>query len=207
MPVRPRLPENKTPWPMKWVALAILVFIAIYTPLMLKFRKPGHGYEPAAEAERRMAEAAKWAKIEARLEMPVAGAVAPPTPSPAAAIADAPTRLPEGLRDALAGAPALPAEITAVTAPAACGAGEACVINFTGVLASADERLAGVTVFQEGGRIFVLPLTVPSLGGSRARTADAAARVTLPAGALKPGSYTVIVAASARAKQWTLEVK
>jgi hypothetical protein len=207
MPVRPRLPENKTPWPMKWVALAILVFIAIYTPLMLKFRKPGHGYEPAAEAERRMAEAAKWEKIAARLELTAAEAVAPLMPGPAAIVADAPVRLPEGLRDALAGAPALPAEITAVAAPAACGAGEACVISFTCALASADERLDSVMVFQEGGRVFVLPLTVPAVGGPRARTADAAARVTLPAGALKPGRYTVIVAASARAKQWTLEVK
>jgi hypothetical protein len=207
MPVRPRLPENKTPWPMKWVALAILVFIAIYTPLMLKFRKPGHGYEPAAEAERRMGEAAKWAKIEARLELPVAGLVAPPAPNTPAAVADAPTRLPEGLRDALAGAPALPAEITAVAAPAVCGAGEACVISFTGALASAEERLNSVMVMQEGGRIFVLPITVPAVGGPRARTADAAARVTLPAGALKPGRYTVLIAASVRAKQWTLEVK
>jgi hypothetical protein len=207
MPVRPRLPASKTPWPMKWIALAIVVFIVPYTWLTLRYRKPEPAYEPAAEAERRAAEAAKWQKLDARFELVADGADAPPATGPAAIILNAPARLPEGLRDALGSVPALPAEITAVDALPGNAAGVACVINFTCALAAADTRLIGAAVFGEGGQLVVLPLTAPMPDGTRARSADVAARVTLPVGALKPGRYTVTIAASSRAKQWTLEVK
>jgi uncharacterized membrane protein len=47
----------------------------------------------------------------------------------------------------------------------------------------------------------------PSANGLRARSSDTVVLLTVPAGVLKPGHYTVTVAASARAKQWTLDVK
>ena len=207
MPVRPRLPANKTPWSLKWIALAIVIFIVPYTWLTLHYRKPEPAYEPAAEAARRAAEAAKWEKVGARFELPADGAAAPPVSGPAAIVLNAPVHLPEGLRDALGSAPTLPAEITTVDALAGCAPDAACVINFTCALAAADARLTGATVYHEGSQLFVLPLVAPMAEGTRASSADTVARVTLPAGALKPGRYTVVIAATARAKQWTLEVK
>jgi hypothetical protein len=192
---------------MKWVALAILVFIAIYTPLTLKFRKPGPAYEPAADAERRMAEAAKWEKIDVRFERLTGGTDTPAPPRQPAQVTVASSNLPDGLRDALAAPPSLPAEITAVSAPAENGTGAACAIHFTCALESAGEQLAGAQVFRKADRVIVVPQIERSAGGSQARTADAAARVTLPAGALQAGRYTVVIAASTRAKQWTLEVR
>lgn len=192
---------------MKWVALAIVVFIAIYTPLMLKFRKPGPAYEPAADAERRMAEAAKWEKIDARFERLAEGADTPMVSGQPAQVTVASSNLPDGLRDALASPPSLPAEITAVSALAENGVGAACAINFTCALSTPEEQLASVQVFRKADRVFVVPQIERSTGGARARSADAAARVTLPAGALKAGHYTVVIAASTRAKQWTLELK
>ncbi len=206
MPVRPRLPKTKTPWSMKWIALAIVLFIAIYTPLTLHYRKPGPGYEPAAEMEKRIA-AATWERVDARSESPADPTTARTRLGPDAKISDAPTRLPDGLSEALARPPSLPTEITAVGAAAETTPLIAYQINFICALASADEQLVGAQVFQKGDRLVVLPQMEKITGGPRARSADAVMLLTIPAGTLKPGHYAVTVAAVARAKQWTLEVK
>ncbi|MEI6861243.1 MAG: hypothetical protein WCL04_03230 [Verrucomicrobiota bacterium] len=207
MPVRPRLPATKTPWPLKWVALAIALFIAIYTPLTLYFRKPGPGYEAAADMEKRSAAAAHWVRIDVTTEHPTDPAGARTRLGPDATITETPIRLPDGLRDVLPRSPSLPAEITAAGAAAESAAGSAYQISFISALASANEQLTGALFFRNGDRLVIVPQTEPIAGNLRARTADAAMLLTVPAGALKPGRYTVTIAANARAKQWTLEVK
>ncbi len=207
MPVRPRLPANKTPWPMKWIALAIVLFIAIYTPITLYFRKPGPGYEAAAEMDKRAAAAAQWVRIEAQTERPAEPAGARTRLGPDATISDAPGHLPDGLRTTLPRPPSLPAEITAAGAAAESAAGAPYQINFICALASANEQLTGAQLFRNGNHLFVVPQAEPIIGSLRARSADAAMLLTVPPGTLKPGRYIVTIAANARAKQWTLEVK
>src|SRR5438105_3708911 len=46
-------PKHHEPWPMKWIALAILLFIVPYTYLTLHFRKPGKAFEPYADLSKR----------------------------------------------------------------------------------------------------------------------------------------------------------
>lgn len=45
-------PEKK-PWPMRWVAVVILVYIVGYTAINVVFRKPEPPHEPYAEAQER----------------------------------------------------------------------------------------------------------------------------------------------------------
>ena len=47
-------PTNSKPWPMKWVVLAIVLGLAGYTYLTLRYRKPGPAYRPYQDTVNRV---------------------------------------------------------------------------------------------------------------------------------------------------------
>ena len=91
-PTAPR-PARK-PWPMTWVAIAVVSFIVIHTTVNLVFRKPAPAHEPAAEARERQhrfvkAEKDGWSRYGTTLAVPpnpaTAEQLAPITRTPAPA--------------------------------------------------------------------------------------------------------------------------
>ena len=42
-------PASRKPWPMRWIVLAILLFIVPYTYVTLEYRKPNKAFEPYAD--------------------------------------------------------------------------------------------------------------------------------------------------------------
>ncbi len=207
MPIRPRLPASKTPWPMKWIALAIVAFIVPYTFLRLHYAKPGPAYEPNAEAEKRAADpAAGWARIEVRVERPADPARVQTGLEPTAKISTGSGGLPAALPEALARASALPTDISAASAAAQGSAPVAYQVLFTGAF-PADQQLADVLVFQRDNRVVIIPQSEPAEGGLRARSDSTAVLLSVPAGTLKPGRYAATLVAAHGSKQWTLEIK
>ena len=47
------MPPARQPWPMKWIVLAIVLFLVPYTFITLHFRKPGPGYLPYQDSKQR----------------------------------------------------------------------------------------------------------------------------------------------------------
>src|SRR5580692_4267280 len=112
MPARPQ----PKPWSMKWIVVAILVFVPVYTYLNWHFRRPEPVYEPYAEARDR----ATVERLLAAGYRCVTLAATRPTdllraPVPAHIVA-APGGLPADLALALVVAPLPPASVTHVTA-------------------------------------------------------------------------------------------
>src|SRR5216683_886511 len=100
------------PWPMKWIVIAILLFVPIYTYLTLHFRRSGPVYEPYAEARDR----AMTERLLATGYHRVTIAATRPTEllriSARAPMVGAPGGLPADLAIALTAVPLPPARVT-----------------------------------------------------------------------------------------------
>ncbi|BET67450.1 hypothetical protein ASA1KI_23680 [Opitutales bacterium ASA1] len=86
--------KTRRPWPMTWIVVAIVGYIATYTFINVSYRKPEGGHEPWAEAEAR-AEAVKqeglldWTRL--RTTVAIAPADSPPVVETSASVSRTPT--------------------------------------------------------------------------------------------------------------------
>jgi hypothetical protein len=197
------MPPARQPWPMKWIVLAILVFVALYTYLNLRYRKPGPEYEPYQDSRERagLAEAG-YSRITVALDRP-----ADPKP-----IADrAPTQgeaggLPADLRASFLSPEILATEIGPVEAAPVLDAGETYRIQFSCTQADNRREIIGAHLFLKGGRIFAVPDCAPLAEGLVARTRAAVVRISVPPRMLPAGAYRVILVGERNARSWALQV-
>ena len=203
-----QLPSRR-PWPLKWIVVAIVVFIVPYTWLTLKYYKPGKPYEPYEDNKNRANVGrlldAGYQRIEAAAERP-----ADPGRLGIAATAHVDLTLgglPDLLGKTLVEPPLLPQEFDAVSAPAEVGAQMAYRISFNCVLPDNKRQFAGADLYLREHSIVIVPRfeTIPP--DLLARTNQSPVVITVPAGALKPGQYTLTLAATKRSRQWSLEVR
>jgi hypothetical protein len=205
MPGRSR-PTPK-PWPMKWVAAAIVVFIAGYTVIELRFRKSGRPHEPARELRDREAAArlqqAGWVRMPVELQRPVQKL----------AFGDASVgRGAAGLGPDLAGCfsekPLLFKSIDKVTAPAFVLHGDNCVVNFTASIPDLNTQLGDAQLLQRGNDLVLVP-TVEHLPGKElySRWDDANYSASFSTQNLPKGRYRMRLLAGGPAAQWTLDVR
>ena len=107
-------PKDRQPWPMKWIALAILLVIVPYTFLTLHYRKQGPAFRPYEDMKNRAGVirllSAGFQRIPLAAQRP-----ADPTGATAAATFMAPGGLPAELAATLVEPPLLPAEILTVS--------------------------------------------------------------------------------------------
>ena len=203
MPVPSR---QRQPWPMKWIVLTILVSIGLYTYLTLHYRRPGAAFRPyqdlrdRANAHRLVS--AGYQRITLNAELPVdplPGVTAAPTSATAAG-------LPAGLRNTLVEPPQLPSEIVSVTAAPALNAMFAYPIRFKCTLPDNKQQLTGAELYVHGDELVVAPAFERLSGGLLSRTRENLVQLTVPAGALKPGSYRVTLVGARASRAWTLQV-
>ena len=209
MPVRARLPANKTPWPMKWIVLAILLAIVPYTYLRLHFAKPGQAHEPYEEAKARAESArlaAGWLGLEVRTERPADIPRRRDTIKATATATAAPGDCPPAWPRRASSRPTCPRKSPPWPRP---GGPFAAGLRFSFRLQPARQQ-AGArdrTGFLHDNDLVVVPQLERLTGELLARSMEATLLVTVPGGSLKPGRYTVTVVASTGSKQWPLEVK
>ena len=191
---------------MKWIVLAILVSLGAYTYLTLHYRKPGPAFRPYADikdrANTKRLLTAGYQRITLDADLPVD----PTTPGPQATVSAAGAGLPASLRDTLIDQPKLPADIVSIAAAPAVNSLFAYSIGLRCTLPDNKQQLAGAELYVRDGEIIVAPDYDHLAGGLLSRTRENLIRLTVPAGALKPGRYQVTVVGARASKTWTLQV-
>ena len=200
------LRKDRRPWPMKWIVLTIIVVLVPYTFLTLYYRKPGPAYRPYQDAQER----ANVVRLLSAGYQLITGAAQRPADSPRAAAA-APTTavlggLPSELVATLVQKPLLPPEIHAVTAAPSVSALQPYAIQFTCTLPDNKQQLAGAELYVKDAEIVITPDFELLTGGMLARSRESVILLTVPAGALKPGTYRVTLAGQHSSRAWSVQV-
>jgi len=192
---------------MKWVLVAILLLIVPYTILTLRYRKPGPAFEPYADLKNRANVsrllAAGYQRIPIVAQRPAEGGRA----RGGASILPAPGGVPADLRSTLVEPLQLATEITSVTAAPAAAANQPYAVQIACTLPGDQQQLGGADLYVRGDQLVLAPTFEPTGGGLYARSRQAAVLLTVPAGTLKPGQYTVTLIAERGSRAWPIEVR
>jgi hypothetical protein len=192
---------------MKWIVIVILAMIVPYTYLTLRYRKPGPAFQPYEDMKSRANVsrllAAGYQRIALTAQRPADGMRA----IGGAQITDASGGVPDALRSTLVEPPLLPTEITSVTAASTTTPLQSYVIQLTCTLPDDKQQLGGAEMFVREDSIVITPTFEPVTGDLQTRSRQAAVLLTVPAGALKPGTYAVTLVGERSSRTWSLEVK
>ena len=191
---------------MKWVVLAIIVFIPLYTYLTLHFRRPGPEYEPYEEARDRATVDRLLAAGYRRVELATMRPTEPLRPAAPARVADAAGGLPAPLVTALVAAPLLPATVSRVAAADTTGAGQPYSVDFIAALPDENEDLLDGQAYVRRGELVIVPNFERVTGALMVRSSETAVRLTVPAGVLAAGRYRVTLVALRDTRTWELLV-
>jgi hypothetical protein len=101
----------------------------------------------------------------------------------------------------------LATDIIQVTAAPATNSQQPYAIQIACTLPDEKQQLGGADIYVREEQLVIAPTFEPIAGGLLARSRQAAVLLTVPAGALKPGRYTVTLLAERAARTWPLEVK
>lgn len=191
---------------MKWIVIAILVVVLPYTFLRWHYRKPGKAFEPYHDMKDR---ANTMRLLSAGFQRVTLEATRPAEAHLAAAASatSAAGGLPEPLASSLLDAPLLPGDIMTVSAAPAVSALLAYPIEFTCGVPDHHQQLSGAELYVHESSLYIVPRFERLNGGLLARSRQTLVRVTVPAGVLKPGHYTVMLIGGASSRRWPLEVK
>ncbi len=188
---------------MKWIVLAIVVFIGLYTYINLHFRKPGPAYQPYRDAQQRASLAqVGYQRVTLRVDLP-----ADPKPLvPLAAVSAAIPGLPADLGSTLIVAPLLPTEIGAVSAAAVSEPVDAYRISFACTRGDAHQAIAGAALYMKGHDLFIVTDCERLAEGLTARSRAGVVILNVPTTAIPIGTYRVTLCGSVTSKSWTLQV-
>jgi hypothetical protein len=208
MTARPPRPA-RPPWPMKWVVLAIVVFVVGYTLVNLYFRKPGRAFRPYEDMNSRATTArllaAGWQKVPLDARRPVEKPAVDDVP---AAVTRAAVGLGADLEDKFAEKPKLLASIDRVVAPAAVDHGGSYNAYFTATLPTQKALVGELTLFRRGNELVLIPTTEPLPGrGLMSRWEDSTYQVSIPTANLPAGRYRMRIVAQGPAVAWSFTVR
>jgi hypothetical protein len=190
---------------MKWIVLAIGVFIVGYTYLTLHFRKPGRAYRPYEDTKNRINTerllAAGYQRIVLAVERPTDAGMKGSSGMPA------PGGLPLGLKTATVSAPLLPVDILDAHAAGSVAAGEPYVVQFRCLAPDDHQQLGGAELYVRGEEIVLTPNYERLGNGLQYRTRETFANAIVPAGTLKPGSYRITLVGERTSRAWQVQVR
>ncbi len=196
---------------MRWVVLAIVVFILGYTFLRLHYGKRGKPFEPYHDLGEqattpRLLELG-YRRIPVEIER-----TADPLPlarlAPAAAgVSNALGGLPAELADALAVKPGLPASINDVTAPCEAVAPGAYTLQFTCAQPDYRTQIHGVFLYRKDRQLFLLPDFEKMAGRLLARSKESVVLVSFATQSLPPGRYTITLCGDRTSMSWEFTVR
>jgi hypothetical protein len=191
---------------MKWIVLAVVLFVPTYTWLTLHYRRPGPAFRPyqdmrdRADVVRLLKAGYKRVAIDARRP-------AEPILEAGLATSPAPGGLPPELRKTLVESPLLPLEIASVSAAPVAVSGIDYLIGLTYTLPDNKRQLSGAHLYEREGEIVIVADFERLGGGLLARTREGSALLTIPPGSLRPGTYRVILVGERTSKSWSLRVR
>jgi hypothetical protein len=197
--------------PLRWVVVAILVFIAGYTFLRLHFAKHEKLYEPYHDIRERIA--AKrlvelgYQRVAVEIERPAEILPASQFAPTADEVASSTGGLPPELAGALFPKPALPALITGVTAPREIATGGVYALQFTCEQSDYKTQIDSVVLLRKGPQLYLLP-DFPRLAGRLlARYKDTDVFVRIPLHGFPNGRYSATLCGARNSKTWQFTVR
>jgi hypothetical protein len=200
-------PNQRQPWPMKWIVVAILLLIVPYTIITLRYRKPGPAFRPYEDIKNRANVtrllAAGYQRIPITAQRPADGGRA----AGGATVTPTSGGIPPELRSTLVEPLLLATDIIQVAASPVTSSDQPYAVQIACALPDEKQQLGGADLYVRGEQLVIAPTFEPIAGGLLARSRQAAVLLTIPAGALKPGNYTVTLLAERTARTWPLEVR
>lgn len=191
---------------MKWVVLVIVVSLGAYTYLTLHYRKESPAFRPYQDSKNRAGVmrllSAGFQRVTLTAQRPADGAG---VPEGAKSVATA-GGLPAELRSTLLDLPLLPASITRVAAAASVSALLAYPIQFTCALTDNKRQLSGAELYVKDNTLTLVPTFERLDGELLARNRESVVHLSIPAGALKPGTYKATLVGETSSRTWTLQV-
>lgn len=193
---------------MKWIVVAIVLFVIGYTLVNIYYRKPGRAFEPYADMNNRATTvrllSAGWQKLPVDLSRPAE--------KPGLGLHASMTRGSAGIGTELAAAfaekPVLLNSIDRVIAADRISRGTVYPIHFSASLGDQHLQLGRIEALLRGQEIVLVP-ALEKLPGNNllSRWKDADYLASLPTERLAPGRYTVRLTANGPAMQWSFEVR
>ena len=191
---------------MKWIVIIIVLIIGPYTYVTLRYRKPGPAFQPYDDLKKRANVSrlleAGYRRISITAQRPADGARA----RGGAVVTTAAGGLPPELRSTLVEVPMLPTQITSVTAAPTANTLQPYTIQLTCTLPNDKQQLGGAELYIRGDSIVITP-TFEATGGLQARAPQAEVFLTIPAGAIASGVYSVTLVGERASQTWPLDVK
>jgi hypothetical protein len=192
---------------MRWVAVAILVGIGVYTWLTLGYRKPGPAYEPYEAGRERALQArlaeGGWSHFPAELVV----LDGPPPDDPRVTAATPGTGAARELQDWVKAVWHLPVDWPALAPAPEWEPGIDYAIEFTLQPDGSNAQLVGFDVYRRQETLVVITRWEPGRLQLRVRPAPISGRILWPAAArLEPGEYAVELPALRESRQWVLTV-
>jgi hypothetical protein len=191
---------------MKWIVLAVILFIPLYTWLTLHYRRPGPAFRPYQDMRDR-ADVVRLLKAGYRRVAIEASRPAEEPPGARAASLPAPGGLPDELKRTLIESPLLPLQIDSVSADPTASSAIDYRIGLTYTLADNKRQLSGAHLYERPGEIVVVADFERLDGGLLARTRQGYALLTVPPGSIQPGTYRVTLVGERASRLWTLNVR
>ncbi len=196
---------------MKWIALAILLFIATYTFITLQFRKSGPAYQPYKDTKDRATvqrlKDAGYTRITASVASPAdPQRAAASLPKPLATTQAFFGGLPAELKETLIDKPTLPEIFSNVAAPATATVLLPYVFQFTCTLPDKKTTFSDAQVYIKDNELAIVASFENLDGALLSRSRESTVRVTIPGGTLEPGEYRVTLIGAQGSCRWTLQV-
>ena len=197
--------KDRKPWPMKWVVLAIALFVPLYTYLTLHFRRKDPAFVPyqdmrdRADVIRLLHAGYQRVSVDASRPAEPIGSGDPTLPAPGG--------LPPELAKTLIESPLLPESIDSVCAERTAASAIDYQIGLTYTLPDNRRQLSGAHLYEHGTDL-VIVADFERLGGELlARTREGNALITIPPGSMRPGTYRVTLVGERESRSWSLLVR
>jgi len=186
---------------MKWIVLAMAIFIIPYTYLTLRYRKP-ESFQPYEDArERAHIAKAGYSRISLSASQPADGRTVDRF-----GIAPAAGGIPSDLAASLIDRPVLPEAVGAVAAAPTCRDGANYPIRFDCTPPPGQLELSGAHLYQKGQNLFILVGFAPVADGLVQRHPADSVQIEVPSAELVPGTYQVTLVGARASKTWAVQV-
>ncbi|MBE2216140.1 MAG: hypothetical protein IAE82_19860 [Opitutaceae bacterium] len=207
--------REKKPWPMKWIVLAIVVYIAGYTFINVAYRKPpGAAHEPAVEARERALRTVQttmngWSRVTCQL-----AAGSPMAEAEPAEVATAPLpqpldrHLPPDLPMIMPGEPALHPGAITVTAPARVAAADGLRVRLEFPGGATVPAFGETLAYFKGNHLYLFLQDKRHVApDSQPVPAASPLVLVLPPATLTAGTWQASVFTASQTFEWTFTVE
>lgn len=202
--------NNKKPWPMKWVVVAILLCIVPYTWITLRYRKSGPAFQPYEDSKNRanvvrlLDAGYQRFTVPARRDADPARFRVPGLPSTSA---PAPGGLPTLLSQTLVEIPLMPERVTTVVAASIARTDAPYAFQFSCTVPDNKEQLAGAELYLRDEELVLIPTFERVPGDLLTRSPESLVQIEIPPGTFKSGRYEALLVGSRQSQRWTITVE